>query len=425
MTSSTQKNIVIVGGGFSGIGCALRLLKQGHTVTIIESGERLGGLAYAFVKNGKFIHTGYHQILSSDKPLLALFKDLKQDHRIRWKKPGNKVLLDGNILDLVKPLDFIRVPLSLMSKIRFAVFIARCYAKRRWHDLEGVSAEDWIVRWAGREVLDVLFAPLFDIKFGMKPSEVSAAWVGSRLASRENTCLFGYIPGKEWTTELCAAAHKEIVRRGGTIILNQRVRRIEVADATVVGVTTDSGMIPADVVVSTVSPIILKSMIDLKDPNLDSITYIDSLSSIVSVKQTRQDFYWLVCLRPRKFMGGLFNLTDLNPTLGVGKERILNFFTNVDHGSPLLSMSDKDLIARYKKEYQEIYGETLQINWYKINRIPFVSAKYVKGYKNPSHRTKIRGLYLCGNYMSYPSVTSTGTALQTGIDASRVILEDL
>jgi len=81
-------------------------------------------------------------------------------------------------------------------------------------------------------------------------------------------------------------------------------------------------------------------------------------------------------------------------------------------------------LASYKGTYKKIYGEELQINWYKINRIPYVSAKYIKGYKNPHARTKVRGLYLTGNYMSYPSVTSTGTAIATGIETAQIIITD-
>lgn len=120
-------------------------------------------------------------------------------------------------------------------------------------------------------------------------------------------------------------------------------------------------------------------------------------------------------------MGGLFNLSDLNKKLGK-KEIIMNFFTNVNRGSELLKKSDEELIKVYKKEYEEIYNEELKINWYKINRIPYVSAKFVKGYKNPKIQTKIPNILLAGNYRSYPSVTSTGTAIQTGNEASELLI---
>lgn len=421
-----NKSTVIIGGGFSGVACARELLKQGaRNITIVEGEERLGGLAFYFTHEGRRIHTGYHQILESDTALVDLIRELGLYERVAWKKTKNKVFVEGRIYDLLNPLDFARFPLGPVDKARFAVLMARCYATRSWAALENVSADEWIASIAGRRVLDDLFAPLFDIKFGLPPSQVSAAWVGSRLGAREASCRFGYVPGHEWTSVIIEAAQEDLEKRGCRILLKTRVEQITRTSGRVDGVRLAGGAtIPCDTVVSSVSPVILSRLVELDDPILKSISYIDSLSTIVSVPHVKQDFYWLMCLRPRFLAGGLFNLSDLNPTLGAAGEIILNFFTNVDHGSPLLKRPDEELLADYQRSYDAIYGGSLTVNWFKVNRIPFVSAKYVKGYRNPAARTGLDGLYLCGNYMSYPSVTSTGTAIATGLDAARAVMDD-
>lgn len=419
-----NKKVVIIGGGASGVSSALTLLDAGFTdITLIEGEERLGGLAYSFEHEGKFFHTGYHQILESDKPLLGLFKRLGLFEQISWKKCANVIYFNEKIYDLTKPMDFLRFPLSFFSKMRFVCFMLMCMLKKDWSTLDNVSAEHWIANIAGKEVLEKLFAPLFDIKFGLKPEEVSAAWVGSRLAAKEGSCRFGCILGKEWTHELFKQAHAYLEEKGVKLKLNTRVNKILTQDNNISGVETRSGLIEADIVMSTMSPIILNKLIALNDPILDNITYIDSVSTIISTNQTAQDVYWLMLMRPREFSGGIFKLTDLNPQLGNNNEVILNFFTNIDHGSSL-KMSDEELLTSYLTTYKKIYNEELHINWYKINRIPYVSAKYVKGYKNPDARTKIGGLYLTGNYMSYPSVTSTGTAIDAGHKSAQAIITD-
>jgi protoporphyrinogen oxidase len=412
--------VVIIGGGFAGFSAAIELLDKGYEVTIVEGEERLGGLAYSFKKNGKEIHTGYHQILSTDKPLIDLMKKLNLYKRITWKNININFLINDKIFNFKNPLHLINLPFSLFSKARFGAFMAYCFARRNWNGLEKVSAKSWISKMAGKDVLKAIFDPLINIKFGMSSAKVSAAWVGSRLHSREGSSAFGAITGKNWTVEICNAAEKYIKKKKGRILFNERVTGLEIRGGRVKKVKTSNHELEADYVISTVSPPILKRIVDLKDPLMDKIEYIDSISTIISVKKTAQDFYWLVCLSPRKFMGGLFNLSDLNPKLGKN-EIILNFFTNVDRGSELLKKSDDELIATYKKEYKEIYGEELKINWYKINRIPYVSAKFVKGYRNPAIQTKIDNLLLAGNYRSYPSVTSTGTAIQTGIEAAELL----
>lgn len=44
--------IVVIGSGFGGLSCAIRLQAQGHQVTILEKRDRLGGRAYVYEQDG-------------------------------------------------------------------------------------------------------------------------------------------------------------------------------------------------------------------------------------------------------------------------------------------------------------------------------------------------------------------------------------
>ena len=44
--------IVVIGSGFGGLSCAIRLQAQGHDVTIVEKRDRLGGRAYVYEQDG-------------------------------------------------------------------------------------------------------------------------------------------------------------------------------------------------------------------------------------------------------------------------------------------------------------------------------------------------------------------------------------
>ena len=43
---------IVIGSGFGGIAAALRLKAKGHSVTLVEKQEDLGGRARVFKKNG-------------------------------------------------------------------------------------------------------------------------------------------------------------------------------------------------------------------------------------------------------------------------------------------------------------------------------------------------------------------------------------
>jgi phytoene desaturase len=47
-----SKNIIVIGGGFGGLSCAIRLQTAGHKVTLLEKRDKLGGRAYVYEEKG-------------------------------------------------------------------------------------------------------------------------------------------------------------------------------------------------------------------------------------------------------------------------------------------------------------------------------------------------------------------------------------
>jgi phytoene desaturase len=51
-TDKKAMKIIVIGSGFGGLSCAVRLQAAGHNVTILEKRDRLGGRAYVYEQNG-------------------------------------------------------------------------------------------------------------------------------------------------------------------------------------------------------------------------------------------------------------------------------------------------------------------------------------------------------------------------------------
>ena len=47
-----KKDIIVIGGGFGGLGAANRLVSQGHKVTLFDKRDKLGGRGYQYEING-------------------------------------------------------------------------------------------------------------------------------------------------------------------------------------------------------------------------------------------------------------------------------------------------------------------------------------------------------------------------------------
>lgn len=69
-------SIAVLGGGISGLTCALRLAREGKCVTLIEGSDQLGGLGTFFEHDGRTFEKFYHCMLPSDGPLLRVLEDL-------------------------------------------------------------------------------------------------------------------------------------------------------------------------------------------------------------------------------------------------------------------------------------------------------------------------------------------------------------
>jgi protoporphyrinogen oxidase len=423
--------VIVVGGGVSGLACARALAKKGIPVTVLEREQYVGGLAASFNHEHRYYPLGYHQILPTDSVLLDTLKELRLISRVSWGASPLNFFIDGHEYNLARPLDFLRIPLSGAAKLGFISLGVRILLERNWSRWENVPASDWICRWGNSAILRELFEPLVDMKYGLRPRQVSAAWLGSRLGNREGSSKFGYIPNADWTHELTEALRTSIIQLGGAVRVARPASSIEYSRAVVTGVNLEGGeFLPASAVVTTVPPPLLPPLLgEGVGSELKSIDYMHVLSVVVSIGQSVAPFnaYWLICLRPRHSYDGIFNLTKLNPSLGEGNESILNFFTNCPSLSALERYGDDNtIINTYSRDFEQQFGFPLQPQWFKVNRIRNVSAKFIVGYKNPPvQSSSVAGLYFAGNYRTYPLVTSTGSAIYSGLQAADAVISKL
>ena len=92
---------------------------------------------------------------------------------------------------------------------------------------------------------------------------------------------------------------------------------------------------------------------------------------------------------------------------------------------PFFSKSDDEILEAYLNDFKAIFGFDLDPFWFKQSRVPMYSPVTTRSYQNPPVRsTRFDNLYFAGNYRTFPSVVSTGTALASGLEAARALLRD-
>lgn len=424
-------SVLVMGGGLAGMGAAYALARAGlRDITIAERGPELGGLAGTFERGEHFYPLGYHHILHHDHTLLYVLDRIGALPGVRWRKIRMFFHLEGRLYDLAHPVDFARFPMAPMDKLRFMRLMLRCFAKRDWNDWEGRSAEDLVDRWAGPGVRAAIFERLSRLKFGLTCAEVSGAWLGTRLYFREGSARLGYIPRSNWTKVLVEGLEAALRSLGVQIHTSTPVKTVDASGGRIAKVElADGRTLAPDLVVSTLPTEIYHAMVPADaSAELDTIRYTALISVVAATHQRIEpEFYWMNLATLAQRACGIFLLDSLNPTIGGPGERCVNFVTHLQSRTdPFFKASDDEMLAAYGADFESIFGFRLEPTWTHIARVPMYSPIFLRGYRNPPIRsTSLENVFFAGNFRTFPSVATTGTAMESGFEAADAILRTL
>jgi hypothetical protein len=245
----------------------------------------------------------------------------------------------------------------------------------------------------------------------------------------EGSSRLGYIPRTNWTRVLCDGLTSLLESSGVNLRRGATIRRLHARRDRIVEAELEGGeRTGADCFVSTLPTEIYRDLVaDDGTPYLGSIRYTAVISLVCATRRrVEPDFYWMNLASPACAASGLFRLDSLNPTIGAPDEACLNFVTHLPHrGHEMFGMSDGELLRAYSDDFRRIFGHELTPDWTHLARLPMYSPTFLSGYRNPPVRSSSwRNVYFAGNYRTFPSIASTGTALWSGLEAADASLRD-
>ncbi len=261
----------MVGAGVMGLAAAYQAQRAGHHVTVYEAAPEAGGAAAHFMLGDISTERFYHFVCKTDDPTFELLQALGLADRMRWVVTSMGCFIGGRLHEWGNPHALLRFPfLSLWQKIRYGTLMFMSTRRDRWDSLEHQTAREWITRWCGEAVYDLMWRTLFEQKFHQHVNDVSAAWIWRRIRrigrSRRNLMQeeLGYIEGGSETLVLALVG--AIAAAGGQVLLSTPVTRILTADGRVTGVLADGKVQPADAVICTVpTPFVPRLVPDLTE----------------------------------------------------------------------------------------------------------------------------------------------------------------
>ncbi|CAB4335846.1 unannotated protein [freshwater metagenome] len=422
-------DVVIVGGGFTGLTAAYVLAKNGKSVKLLESEGEPGGLAGTFqfadhVKVEKF----YHHWFNNDLFVPELVKELGLEGDITLHATQTGMYFNGRIWKLSSPLDVLRFEaLSLVDRIRLGLLVFQVRKVKDWKKIEHLSVREWLEPLCGSKVYKVVWEPLLKAKFSIYSEEINAVWMWKKLALRGSTRnrkggeqLAYFKGGFGRLSQVLVNAIEDL---GGSVELNQKVVSVKTDGDRIQSLETkDKSIAGVQFIFTPALPIIadiLEGVVDSASlSKLRRVNYLGNICLVVRLNRSLSSTYWLNVNDPGFPFVGVIEHTNFDSPANYEGLHVVYLSRYVAPEDEVWKLNDEayfnDAIMHLKKMFP-----TLEQNWivdYRIWRAEFAQPITEKGYSGyvPSQDTPFANAWISTMAQIYPEDRGTNYAIRDG-----------
>ncbi|HNE67346.1 MAG TPA: NAD(P)/FAD-dependent oxidoreductase [Anaerolineales bacterium] len=421
--------IAIVGAGYGGMVAAWDLKKAGHDVTIFESAEYAGGLASGFKEPhwDWSVEKFYHHWFQSDGEMLGLIRELGLEDKVRFPRPLTVMYYKGKWYPFDSILNALLFP-GLgwgLNKIRFGFVGLFLRLTNNWRALEKVTADEWMMKYAGRQVYEQMWKPLLVGKFASFYKDVNMAWLWARMHAR-TTRLGTFEGGFQKFADLFA---EKLRAQGVQIKLGVSIKSIKRDQASGSLLVDDQ---PFDKVLVTSSPSLMAKLCpELPESYLKGLLGLKSMGAVVMTLSlahplSKEGYYWFNVPKEEGYpFLALVEHTNFVPKENFGGDHIVYAGDYLELGHEYFSMSDEQLLERFIPAFQKFNPEFSR-DWVKkiwVHKTNYAQpVPLVDHSKNiPEIQTPIEGLYFASMSQVYPWDRGTNFAVEIGRKAARMM----
>jgi len=412
---------------------AYDLTRAGHSVTIYEAADYVGGLASGFKEPhwDWSVEKYYHHWFTSDRHVLGLMDELGLREKVFFPRPYTVVTHNGKWYPFDSILQALLFP-GLgwgINKIRFGLVGLYLRLTNNWRSLEKFTAEEWMRKWAGNRAYEAMWQPLIIGKFGPYYKDINMAWMWARMKAR-TTRLGTYEGGFQQFADDFAGILRGI---GVKIHLSSPVDQLTTCPTGGITIHTSAGPSEFDACLVTTSPGLLSRIaLDLPDSYLAGLRSLKSMGAVVIVlslkhQLSEQGYYWFNLPKNAGYpFLALVEHTNFVSPEHFGGEHILYCGDYLPTDHEYFSLTDEKLLERFLPAIQR-FNSRFEPGW--INKTWVFKTKYaqpvplVNHSKNiPPIQTPIPGLYFASMSQVYPWDRGTNFAVEIGRKAAGLML---
>jgi len=178
--SDVNRQVLVLGGGLTGLSAGYVLSRSGYGVEVIEADETVGGLSKTIHRDGFRFDLGGHRFFSTDERLNCFVRDLMGEELVAVPR-SSKIFMKKKFFDY--PLRPANAFFGLGVATSFRIFADYGLEKIRglMRHKDCISLEDWVVKNFGRTMFDIYFKVYSEKVWGIPCSRISAEWVDRRI----------------------------------------------------------------------------------------------------------------------------------------------------------------------------------------------------------------------------------------------------
>ncbi len=429
-----KRQIAILGAGIGGLSAAYDLARHGQSVTIFEASDQVGGLASGFKQShwDWSVEKYYHHWFASDRHILELIDELGWSEEVLFPRPYTVMYYGGKFYPFDSVLQALLFP-GLgwgIHKVRFGLVGLFLRLTNNWQALERYTVDEWMRRWAGDRVYELMWQPLMIGKFGERyAKQVNMAWMWARLKAR-TTRLGTFRGGFQAFADRFAS---RLQAMGVQLRLSTPVQRLQAHPQGGILVESTAGSERFDQCLVTTSPALLARLAPELPPDyLRGLLELKSMGAVVMVLSLRQrlseeGYYWFNLPKAAGFpFLALVEHTNFIPPEHFGGDHLVYLGDYLEPDHEHFRLSQDELLERFLPALPR-FNPRFERRWIKdiwLFRTPYAQpVPLVNHSRNiPSIPTPLPGLFLACMSQVYPWDRGTNFAVEIGRRAARLML---
>lgn len=434
-----HKQVVIVGGGISGLTCAYRLTQRGVDVLLVEREASVGGVMKTDVRGGFMAETGPNSFQNAPE-IMQLIEEVGLNDEL-VTAPGSApryIYYQGALREfpLSPPKLFSTPLLTFKGKVRIFLepFVSRSHKQEE-------SVAEFITRRFGRQVLESLVDPFVSGVYAGDPARLCMKSTFPMLTDFEEqygSVFKGIIRSpknssgprpKRWLCSfkrgLVRLPQRLAERLGDALLTNAQVVSLRASDASApcrftltINQQDRTEPVTADAVVMAtpafVTAEILHAVSESLAGVLNSIEYPPLASVCLGYDQAAiprpiDGFGFLIPRRQGlRLLGCLWSSSLFPGRAPEGKVCLTNFIGGATDPA-VRELSDSELVQTVHQELQTTLGvkagpDVIAVHRY-ARAIPQYNLRHQSRLQQiEEHLSRIPGLFLAGNYLRGVSV---------------------